>query len=854
MTWARACCLAVTLLTGTSGLAPRPADAQTADLASPTVTILAPSPDSAVTTSATTLDVSGVADDAGGITRVEWTNDRGGSGTASGTASWFAFGIPLQPGVNGLAVTAYGLDGRAASTYMTVICESAVDTAAAPQPASAPARPPAPVFISAPTAGGGAPTTPIVAKPVGGTPSPSQPVSQPATGLVAAYGFEEASGTTVEDLSGNGHTGTLSPGVTWTPQGKSGNALLFHGSGFVTVPDSAALQLTVAMTLEAWVFPTAAPHDASTAVVKEDNGQPAYVLYAGSATSRPSTRIKLASGARGINGPAIIPLNAWTHLASTFDGGVLRLYVNGTLVAAQNFAGTIATSTGALRIGGSVLGGEYFRGRIDDVRIYDRPLSQVEIRADMVTPAGSQTPAVGGQWAGPFTAPIVTVHGTLLRTGKLVVWDALGNGGDVNVWDPGTNAFTKVQNSDSNIFCSGHCALPDGKVMVAGGHITAHRGLTDSNIFDPDTQTWTTAGSMAIGRWYPTVTSLPDGRLLVTAGEFNGSLDNVTIPEIYDPQADTWTQLTNLQPQADIPFYPHMFVLPDDGQHQHHVRVLASSTTEGIIASQILDVDAQTWTVVDPSLLDGGSAVMYLPGRIMKSGTHNDADMPTLPSEATTYVLDMTQPSPAWQETASMAFPRAYHHLTMLPDGHVLATGGGDTTDAIALDGAILPAELWTPSTKTWTTLAAMKTPRLYHNIAVLLPDARVFVSGGGRFFGADHPTDQKSFEVYSPPYLFRGPRPTITSVPATATYGAQIAVLSPDAATIASVVLLKPGSVTHSFNGDQRFVPLSFTKAGSTLNVTMPGDAHLAPPGSYMVFIVDTNGVPSVAKFVKLQ
>jgi hypothetical protein len=201
-----------------------------------------------------------------------------------------------------------------------------------------------------------------------------------------------------------------------------------------------------------------------------------------------------------------------------------------------------------------------------------------------------------------------------------------------------------------------------------------------------------------------------------------------------------------------------------------------------------------------------------------------------------------------------MAFPRAYHHLTLLPDGNVLATGGGDTTDAVALDGAIAPAELWSPSTQTWTPLAPMKTPRLYHSIALLLPNAKVFVGGGGRFFGREDPTDQLSFEIFSPPYLFKGPQPVITSAPLTTGYGAPMAVQTPAAAGIASVVFIKPGSATHSFNGDQRFVPLSFTTSGTTLNVQAPANANLAPPGTYMLFIVDANGVPSVAKFVKLQ
>jgi hypothetical protein len=349
---------------------------------------------------------------------------------------------------------------------------------------------------------------------------------------------------------------------------------------------------------------------------------------------------------------------------------------------------------------------------------------------------------------------------------------------------------------------------------------------------------------MARSRWYPTVTTLPDGRMLVMAGEDGCFGCYVELPEIYDPGTDSWTSLTNAT--LSLPFYPHMFVLPDG-------RVLAASTTEDTIVTRVLDVGAQTWSVVDPLAVDGGSAVMYRPGKIMKSGINFDADVPVVPSTATTYVLDMTQPSPLWRETASMIFPRAYHNLTLLPDGQVLVTGGGDTTDAVGVDGAIAAAELWSPVTETWTVLAAMQRPRLYHSIALLLPDARVLVGGGGRFSGPVADTDQLSVEIFSPPYLFKGARPVISSAPATTTYGATMAVHTAQAASIASVALVKPGSVTHSFNADQRYVPLSFAVSGGTLQVHAPANANLAPPGYYMLFIVDTKGVPSVARFVRI-
>jgi hypothetical protein len=457
------------------------------------------------------------------------------------------------------------------------------------------------------------------------------------------------------------------------------------------------------------------------------------------------------------------------------------------------------------------------------------------------------TPALVGQWASPITWPIVAVHASLLSTGEVLVSDGQSFAGrDARIWNPGTNTFTAVWNDNTNIFCSGWCHLPDGRLLVAGGHVyNAHVGITDTNIFDPTTRQWTLVDPMHTPRWYPTVTTLPDGRVLVTAGEINCAGCDAEIPEVYNSLTNTWTELPGAQ--LKVPFYPYMFVLPDG-------RVLAAGSAEDPIISQILDVNTQTWVVVDPNMVDGGSAAMYLPGKVMKSGTSSSADPPVIPSATGTYVLDMTKSSPAWRQTPSMVFPRTYHNLTLLPDGNVLATGGGITTDAIGLSGAVKAAELWSPATETWTTMASMQRPRLYHSTALLLPDGRVLVAGGGRYFGNSDQSDQLSAELYSPPYLFKGTRPVITFAPGLAGYGGTINIQTPDASRIAAVSLIKLGSVTHTNNMDQRFLPLAFTMNGATLSVHTPANANLAPPGYYMLFIVDTNSVPSVAVILNLE
>jgi len=244
---------------------------------------------------------------------------------------------------------------------------------------------------------------------------------------------------------------------------------------------------------------------------------------------------------------------------------------------------------------------------------------------------------------------------------------------------------------------------------------------------------------------------------------------------------------------------------------------------------------------------------MYLPGKIIKAGTSYHPDDPVVPSAATTYVIDMTHPSPRWRQTPPMAFARTYHTMTILPDGDVLVTGGGTTTNAVGVSGAVLPAEIWSPDAETWTVVASMSAPRLYHSTALLMPDARVLVLGGGRFNGVGEPTDQLTAQYYSPAYLFNGPRPTITSAPTTTPYGGTITVQTPDAARIAAVTFIRLGSVTHAFNMDQRLIPLAFTGGSGSLSIQAPANGNLAPPGYYMLFLLDTNGVPSVAAIMRI-
>jgi hypothetical protein len=210
----------------------------------------------------------------------------------------------------------------------------------------------------------------------------------------------------------------------------------------------------------------------------------------------------------------------------------------------------------------------------------------------------------------------------------------------------------------------------------------------------------------------------------------------------------------------------------------------------------------------------------------------------------------MTQASPKWEQTANMAYPRAYHNMTLLPDGTVLTVGGGSTKDGVNYANSVLPAELWSPVTKTWNTMSAMQNGRLYHGTAVLLLDGRVLVAGSGRV----GPEPQFNAEIFSPPYLFKGPRPVISSTPAAANYGSTFLLGTPDAGTITSVTLLRISAATHAFNMDQRFLRLNFSPAAGGLNVVAPANGNLAPPGYYVLFALNSAGVPSVGAVILIH
>lgn len=454
---------------------------------------------------------------------------------------------------------------------------------------------------------------------------------------------------------------------------------------------------------------------------------------------------------------------------------------------------------------------------------------------------GGAGPAQVGQW-GPLTSlPIVAIHAALLPNGRVLIFQGdFSTGGQQYVYDPQSGSITHVPDAAADLFCAGQAVLADGRVLVVGGTSTeGGLGVKDITAFDWQNQSWKALAPMQFARWYATGTTLSDGKVLATSGYDRDFTDIVATPELYSPDTNKWQALTAAS--HSMPVYPFIYQLPDG-------RIAHLGGSEDPTASELLDLSTNQWTTIDSRVIDGGSIANYAPGRFIKAGSAAD-DGYSGSSAKTAYTLNMNAPGAVWQPTANMAFARSFLNLTNLPDGTVLATGGGTDKSGFVDSNAVLQAEGWDPTTGTWTTYASMSAPRLYHSVATLLPDGRVFVSGGG---GDPGVTDQRNAQIFSPPYLFKGTRPTIASAPATAQYGSSAFIGTPDASSITRVSLIRTGSVTHAFDQNSRATSLSFTQSAGGLNVSMPSNRNDVPPGYYMLFLVNGQGVPSVASFVR--
>jgi galactose oxidase len=321
---------------------------------------------------------------------------------------------------------------------------------------------------------------------------------------------------------------------------------------------------------------------------------------------------------------------------------------------------------------------------------------------------------------------------------------------------------------------------------------------------------------------------------VILAGKDENELE-VTLPEVWSN--GSIRQLTG----ADqvFPYYPRAFLAPDG-------RIFVAGPT---VPTRFLSVaGAGSWSGgpkrLFPEAREYGSAVMYDDGKILYAGGSR-------PTTNTAEVIDLNQANPAWSWTGSMAFARRHLNLTVLPTGEVLATSGVGGSLFNDLSSPVHAAEMWNPETGQWTVMASSAVTRGYHSTSLLLPDGRVLHAGSGEGAGAP---SQKSGELFSPPYLLRGPRPEITSAPSDLSYGAQFRIETPQAGAIEKVSFIRLGATTHAFDENQRFQRLTFTPDATGLTVTAPSSGNRAPPGHYMLFILNAAKVPSVARIIRIH
>lgn len=485
----------------------------------------------------------------------------------------------------------------------------------------------------------------------------------------------------------------------------------------------------------------------------------------------------------------------------------------------------------------------YFAARSTASQTAEHDLTNIQVTY-------TSDPVLFGKWGGILTYPIIPIHSTLLPNGKIICWDRAWTGTDTipRLIDtatldipPGNVALTQATHPGFEIFCSGHSVTADGKLFVAGGHNGSDgNGLDTTFTYDGATNVWTRLPDMGTGgRWYPSVCKLGNGNMVVMAGnKTNATGANTTIQlmTFNGAGSGTWSTLTGAS--RALLCFPMLHLAPNGKLFQ-----AGPEKTGGF-----LDTTGNgAWSFINSikGTRDYGCSILYDTGKVLLvgGGTFEAGGRPTSSAE----VIDLTVPSPAWRLVGSMAYQRRQCNALVLPDGTVLVTGGTASPGFADPAGSVLPAEVWDPVTEKFRMLAGMNVDRGYHHETILLPDGRVLSQGTGHGGGAD----TFNGEVFSPPYLFQGARPALSGVPARVIYGQGFSVTSADAADVASVSLIAATSVTHATNYNQRIVRPSFTTGVNQVDITAPSDPNICPPGPYLLFLLNSAGVPSLGKFI---
>jgi hypothetical protein len=511
-----------------------------------------------------------------------------------------------------------------------------------------------------------------------------------------------------------------------------------------------------------------------------------------------------------------------------------------------------------------------------------------------------EDPRTHGSWQTmAFNSQVLAVHAAALPTGSVLFSAGSGNNptraadpsfGDVTkgmwtsvVWDPAAPADSNffhaatIKRADGkpfDFFCGGDTFLADGSLLSAGGNQSYNRGNNlgqrDAAVFDHMTRQWSTRTSMELGRWYPTLLALADGSVLAVSGKNGTDGQPNTQIEAYDPTRNTWTQRV---PPHDpnfvgLPYYAHLFLLADGRVFFSGGRMdddQPQPQQAGILDfSQVPATFHLVPTQQDGSLRNQSSSVLLPPAQtqrvmIVGGGPVNDATSATGSAE----VVALADAGPAYKPSMPLSLPRMHLNAVLLPDRTVFVSGGAIKHERANVPPiARLQAEIYDPEPDTWRPGAVASVIRMYHSVALLLASGKVVTASGNPPPGGDkapwqppQANEEMSIELYSPPYLFAGPPPTITDVAQEWTHGSAVTIASPQAGDVLWAELIRPGVTTHSFDNSQRLVDLPIASQGAgSLVVSVPTAATIAPPGWYMLFVVDKSRVPSTATWIHLN
>lgn len=469
--------------------------------------------------------------------------------------------------------------------------------------------------------------------------------------------------------------------------------------------------------------------------------------------------------------------------------------------------------------------------------------------------------------------------------------------GDSAILDPRTKKSERIV-LERNIFCGGTSFLDNGNLLVAGGQYQTWYSFWDPpsrdlHVFDFEQKKWIRLkeGDEFIrmkARWYPTCVTLPDGKVLIASGRYSFYQINFWIfrfvnntLQIFDPGTGSLGSPERIP--FNIELYPLMHLLPSGKVFVHSERTTrlydpktSSWDTVGDKGQDLLEYETRyEYSRTNPG--QGTSVLLpLLPSSSPSSSSANKdsssyrsrvmliggagSNSPNIRTDATATaeIIDLDAEEPRWEYTKPMKHPRVMPDSVILPDGKILVTNGSEKGKSDQAVNPVLETELFDPATETWESLRHMTVPRLYHATAVLLDDARVLVAGtDGEWNKPPYNKDQRNVEIFDPPYLFKGERPIIGKVNSVVRYGSEFEISianSTGAADVNTAALIRPSSVTHSVNTEQRYVGLEIaSRHNSTLKVKAPATSSIAPPGYYMLFILEKTGVPSVARWVKL-